>query len=220
MRSKSSQLYFAITVILGMITAGAHAAVSYSGGTYTQNFDTLASTGTGIAFNDDSTLPGWYAVSANTQVVYSNGVSFSFFVPITETTRADAYNANVGGSAGTTLYSYGATDASDRALGSISDQSHDFFYALCITNDTGSALKNFTLTYDGEQWRNAADGSAEQNLLVYYRIGGTNFDSAGAWTQLTDLTFVTPTTNSPGALDGNDPANRTAGLTQTVIKTS
>lgn len=213
---KLKSKYWILSVSL--LAAGAFASVSYSGGTYAQNFDTLASSGTGVTFNDNSTLPGWYAVSGNSGVVYSNGVNYTFALPGTETTHADAYNANIGGSSAITIYSYGATDASDRALGSISDQAKDFWYGFGIKNDTGSSLSDFTLTYDGEQWRKGT-GTSAQNLLVYYRIGGADFDSSGTWTQLNDLTFTSPNIIDTGALDGNSSGNRTAGLTQTITQT-
>ena len=50
----------------------------------TENFDTLASTGTGIAWTDDSTIPGWWSTrptynsgtgSSNTGALYSFGVA-------------------------------------------------------------------------------------------------------------------------------------------------
>src|SRR5262245_41409022 len=50
----------------------------------TEDFDTLASTGTGIAWVDNSTIPGWYSTratynsgtgSSNTGALYSFGVA-------------------------------------------------------------------------------------------------------------------------------------------------
>jgi hypothetical protein len=35
-------------------------AISFNGSTYSQNFDTLAQTGTNITWSNDSTIPGWY----------------------------------------------------------------------------------------------------------------------------------------------------------------
>jgi len=63
----------------------------------TENFDTLASTGTGIAWVDNSTIPGWYSTRAT-------------------------YNSGTGSSNTGALYSFGVAGASpvtDRALGSV-----------------------------------------------------------------------------------------------------
>src|SRR5687767_4408921 len=63
----------------------------------TENFDTLASTGTGIAWADNATIPGWYS----TRVTYNSGTGSS----------------NTGA-----LYSFGVAGTNpvtDRALGSV-----------------------------------------------------------------------------------------------------
>ena len=192
-------------------------AVNYTGGVYTQDFNSLESSGTSNPFNDGSTLPGWYAVSGNSGIVYSGGSGFDFTLPGSPTTHADAYRANNGSSGAISLYSYGVTDDAERALGSVSDQAKDFWYGLCVKNDTGTNLIGFSLTYDGEQWRDSTSDE-HQSLFVFYRIGGTAFDSSGTWIQLTNLTFTSPRIDDGGNLNGNLDWNRTGGLTQTVME--
>src|SRR5438093_38395 len=85
----------------------------------TENFDTLAQTGTGIAWADNSTIPGWYS---------------------TRTT----YNSGTGSSNTGALYSFGVAGTNpvtDRALGSVASGSTGTVYqAAKLTNNTGSTI--------------------------------------------------------------------------------
>ena len=93
------------------ILAGAalHAQVSYPGGVYSQNFDTLQGTTnntTGVTWTDNSTLPGWY--SSHTNYGVTNGTMGGTAATFDGTSVA----ANVG------LFSFGTAGSVDRALGS------------------------------------------------------------------------------------------------------
>lgn len=59
-------------------SAGVWAQVPFNG-TYTQNFDTLAASGAGLAWANNSTLPGWFLFNKNlasiTSYVAGNGAS-------------------------------------------------------------------------------------------------------------------------------------------------
>ena len=185
--------------------SGAPAAVTYTGGTYTQDFNTLASSGLDTVFTDDTTLPGWTAYSGDSG--YTNSGPFAFNINPTGTATADAYDADTGSANSGELYSYGSAGSSERALGSLaSGTSFDFFLGLQVTNGTGLSVESFTLQYDGEQWRRGANATQRaESVLFFYRVGGTAFDSSGTWTSVSSLDFLSPdisgTTGS--ALDGN-----------------
>jgi hypothetical protein len=167
--------------------------------TYTNNFNSLASSGT-PTWTDNSTMAGWYAArnasSANT--------------PFT------SYATGTGSSSTGNLYSFGTT--SDRALGSIADISGatTIAYGVRLRNNTGATLTRLSIGFTGEQWRRAGGGtSANHTLTVSYRISGTvtTPDPVGtlAWTPVGALTFNTPQDSRSGggaALDGNNAANR------------
>ena len=195
--------------------SGASAAVTYTGVPYTQNFDTLASSGLDTLFTDDSTLPGWTAYSGDSG--YTNSGPFPFSINPVGTATADAYDADTGSANAGELYSYGSAGSSERALGSLaSGSSFDFFLALQVTNGTTQALSSFTLQYDGEQWRRGNNATQRaESILFYYRIGGTALDSTGTWTSVGSLDFVSPDISAAAAaaLDGN--ANKVT-LSQTV----
>lgn len=161
------------------------------GTSYTQTFDALANTGTGLNWVDDSTLAGWF----------SNRLT---------------YNPGTGSSNAGALYSFGSTSASDRALGSVaSGGTNTIFYGVRFVNDTANTITSLDISYTGEQWRNGGSTtttpSVAQILDFQYQIGATSL-TAGTWQDFNALDFTTPIfgTTTSAALDGNASANRTA----------
>ncbi len=174
----------------------------------TQNFDTLATTGTTNVWADDTTLPGWYA---------------QFTVTPTNPTT---YRADAGGSNTGAIYSWGTGASTERAFGSVaSGTPGDIYIALKLTNNTGSTITSLDISYTGEQWRNGGNVSAHQLDFQYQTaspgaITDANTPSTG-WTDFDSLDFVSPTTGATAAaLDGNAAANRTAKSANLVVTVS
>jgi hypothetical protein len=182
-------------VAVFFLVSQATAQILMSGGTYSQNFDSLANTGIANTWTDNATLPGWYASKS----VAPNAVT-SF--------RADNGSANAGA-----LYSYGATASTDRALGVlVSSTPGNIAFGLRFTNDTAFVQTNILVSFTAEQWRNA--NTLAQTLAFYYQTGTalTNSDGASAlsWNSFSALSFITPVTGGSGvALDGTASANQT-----------
>ncbi|MBN9502220.1 MAG: hypothetical protein BGO01_19245 [Armatimonadetes bacterium 55-13] len=169
---------------LSLISA-AMAQVSYSGGTYSQDFNTLAMTGTSNTWTDNSTLLGWYANKT--------------------TYIADSGTSTTGG-----VHSYGsASTDNERALGSVgSNSAGDMIYGANFVNLMGGDADFFVLQYTGEQWRNGGNATA-QKLSFAYSLDATSL-TTGTWTSVTSLDFTGPIhTTTAGALNGNAAANRT-----------
>jgi len=175
-----------------------------SGG-YSQNFDSLASTGTSGTWTDNTTLPGWYASKFPGGVVTAQSVY-----------RVDA-GANNSGS----MFDYGSAGSSDRSLGSLSSGTPlNNSIGLLLKNDTGVAQTlNLTLAYTGEQWRQGGNLSIQTNLFFDYTISSVDISGAvlssvtnnPAFINDPALSFISPVTGATSAaLDGNAPANRTA----------
>lgn len=176
------------------------AQIPMSGGTYSQNFDSLADSGTANTWADNATLPGWYAskTAAGTTVT--------------------VYRGDDGSSSAGALYSFGSSSSTERALGSVaSGTPGNFAYGVRFTNDTASAQTNFTISGAGEQWRDANGTGAVTNTLAFsYRIDSlpiTNSDAGNSqtWTSVSALDFNSPIVDVGGggmALDGNAAANR------------
>jgi hypothetical protein len=181
-----------------------HAQVSYTGGVYGQNFNTLAGTTNNTAnltWTDNSTLPGWYANKTTFSVTDGTlGGSASAFSP-----TAAANTNNVG------LFSFGTASSSDRALGSRATSAvsgnNPVLYGVRLVNNTTQTLTSFTVTYTGEQWFKSGKTTAD-TLLMDYQIGASSI-SAGTWTAATGATFTSPINTSTAAtVAGNTAANR------------
>ena len=153
---------------------------------YTQNFDTLAASGTG-----QSALPnGWWLAETGTN---ANGL----------------YQAGTGsGNAGDT-YSFGAASSTERAFGGLQSGSLNPTIGAAFTNDTGSTVTTLAIAYTGEQWRLGTLARLDR-IDFQYSLDATSL-TTGTWTDADTLDFVAPTTGpTVGALDGNAAPNRTA----------
>jgi len=131
------------------------------------------------------------------------------------------------------FWAFGSTQSdSDKALGSIGSttvaaNNANMFIGLRLTNNTGATLDTFTVTYDGEEWRDGQLATAE-TLSFGYNIGATTTLTAGVpnwadpattYTAVPALNFSSPVfsgTNSAGTnIDGNT-VGKTAGITATI----
>lgn len=155
-----------------------------AGNTYTQDFNTLANTGT------SNTLPvGW---------------SFSESGTNSNTT----YTAGTGSGAAGDTYSFGSPSSSDRSFGGLLSGSLIPTIGVSFTNNTGSFVSELTISFTGEQWRLGATGRVDR-LDFQYSTNATSL-TTGTWTNEDNLDFIAPTTiGTTGALDGNTVANRT-----------
>ncbi len=173
-------------------------SITSFGSPLTDNFDTLASAGTNIAWADNMTIAGLYS---------------------TRTT----YNAGTGSSNTGALYSFGVAGTNpltDRALGSVaSGGTGTFYYAVKLTNNTGSPIASLSINYVGEQWRDGGAATPVAHTLNFQHqvanagvITDADTPSTG-WTAFSSLSFTSPTFTNTGTgvlLDGNAAANRTA----------
>jgi hypothetical protein len=184
-----------ILAVFSLLTTDSRAQISLSGGTYSQNFNSLASSSaSNTNWLDNSTLSGWYASQK------SGGALTN-------------YRVSTGSSTASALYSFGSSSDTERALGSMAGGiPNDFAYGARFTNNTANAVSNITISYVGEQWRRGSTNL--QSLTFSYCISGTpitNADPAGSiysWTPVPSLDFHSPNLGSSAAIDGNDPTNR------------
>lgn len=192
-------------VMDNVIPASPSISITTLGTPITQNFDTLATTGTTNTWTDDTTLPGWYAQFSAT--------------PANPTT----YRADSGGSNTGALYSWGVAGVNpltDRALGAVSSGTPaTIYFALKLTNNTGSSISSIDISYNGEQWRDggAATPAAQTTSFQYQVVNAGTITDANTpstgWTTFPSLSFTSPTFTNTGAgaaIEGNAAANRTA----------
>ncbi len=211
--------------------------ISITGGglSYSQNFDTLtrSTTAENLINNSEATsvndspqlagLLGWYAAGFASQ----NALTPNSYVP--------QILAGTGSSGTGSFYSYGAVAASDRALGTLPTDGTTGAGAGALrvgvrfVNNTGDYLSGFTFSYDGEQWRNPGTGATLVNnqFSVGYAVFSAGFGTLATTNSLLQSYDLTPAANfntpfdgtgtgTSAPLDGNDPANRIAGLGDTI----
>lgn len=185
-------------------------AVSISGvdWTYSQDFNSLNGVGT---WSNDTTLAGWFARTDSTSSITTLGSSTG-----TSTTAG--------------LYSFGVagTNAvSERSIGFVTSNSFTGsagtgrnLLGVQFSNDTIYTMNEFTVGYDGEQWRREGNTSAH-TIVVEYSLNATSL-TTGTWVSAgSTLDFSSPQTgSSASALDGNASANRVAGLSDTITSIS
>ncbi len=176
-----------------------HAAtpISFSGTTYSENFDGLPSATPDPTFAsagpfDVPGIAGWSFFKAE-----GNSAPALF--------RVGDGSANSG-----SMYSFGSVGSSDRALGGLASGSGGYQFGAVFTNDTLSTLTSFTLNYNGEQWRYGGSGDRQSPFVFEYSLNAPDITS-GIFSPAPSLN-LTPTITTGengGALDGNLAANQT-----------
>jgi hypothetical protein len=147
-------------------------------GTHTQNFNTLASSGTPGWTNAVAPLSAWYAYAGTTAI-----------------TNYRTASSTTGG-----LYSYG-TNAEDRSLGSLaSDSSGTLRFGVAFINTTGQTVTNLTINFTAEQWR-VGTSAATNTLSFHYCItnGVLPLSDTAEWRPVAALDYDSPLTTNTQA---------------------
>ena len=157
---------------------------------FTQNFDSLASTGT---LDSLRTLIGWRFTEAGTG---ANG----------------SYSINDGVSNTGNSYSYGTVNAVDRAMGTLASNAVQSSICAFYINQTGNTVTAVRLQFNMEQWRSGGRTTIDSSEFFYGINNGGFLPANGLWTKRSSLNLVSKIVGSPaptaGARNGNDTANR------------
>ena len=199
-RAKNTGVLLVILICMGLFTTRTWAQTQtpatpvpisvVSGTSYTQDFNTLATTGTSGALP-----PGW-----------AFGESGS--------SEDSTYAAGTGSSVTGNTYSFGLTGNSDRAFGGLQSGSLISTVGAVFKNDSGTTITSLTISYTGEEWR-LGDGSGRLDRLDFQISTDATSLFTGTWIDFDELDFTTPNTTTTGAKDGNAVENRTT-LTFTI----
>ncbi|MFN9109834.1 MAG: Ig-like domain-containing protein, partial [Bacteroidota bacterium] len=170
--------------LFAALNATAQVSITSTATTYTQNFNTLRATS-----GTSTSLPtGWRLLETGT--------------------NADTrYTTDAGSSTTGGTYSYGTGTNTERSLGGLRSGSLIPSFGIQVRNSTGQTITSLTITYTGEQWRCGTTGRTDQ-LDCQYSTNATSL-SSGTWVDANALDFVSPSTATTGARDGNATANRT-----------
>ncbi len=169
-------------------TSNAQIIITTTTAAYTQNFNTLKATA-----GTSTTVPsGWKFLE-------------------TGTNANTTYTTDAGSSTTGDTYSYGTGTSTERAFGTLRSGSLISTLGVQITNGTAQTITSITISYTGEQWRCGTAGRTDQ-LDFQYSLNATSL-ATGTWTDVNVLDFVSPSTTTIGAKDGNATANRTIKTT-------
>ena len=183
----------------------ARGSVSYStsGSTYSQNFDSLPNTPENVSLGnspigwiDDTTTPGASQFSILGWYLYHPTLQAEGGANGHQRMRIGAGTASTGA-----FMSFGASGSTERALGDIGSNTLtpspptpplDIYIGLRLRNDTAQTLTDFTLTYDGEQWRdggNSVSGSPPQTMTFMWSTTATAINDPDTLFTPVALTF-------------------------------
>jgi len=154
------------------------------GVTYSQDFNSLANTGTSSAVPN-----GWDFIEtgSNANVLYTAGT---------------------GSSATGDTYSFGSAGSSERAFGGLRSGTVIPIIGAQFTNNTGGTINSLTIAYTGEEWRLGV--AARTDRLDFQLSTNATSLTLGTWVDYDSLDFTTPNTVTTGAKDGNLAGNRTS----------
>lgn len=182
-------LFFNLIKPAGVVYADGSLSLTVIGTTYSQNFDTLVSVGTGTSVSPPFPL-GWHFSEAGTNA---------------NTT----YTAGTGSSSTGDTYSFGSAASTERAFGGLLSGTLNPTIGANFVNNTGATISSLVIAYTGEQWRLGTAGRSDR-LDFQISFNATSL-TTGIWADVDALDFTTPNTvGSTGAKDGNLPAYRTS----------
>lgn len=162
------------------------AQISFVNGglTATENFNTLATSGT-----TNTTVPSGWAFSES------------------GTNANTTYAADAGSTSTGNTYSYGTGTTTERAFGEVASGSLESTLGVSFTNNTDSAIVQLNLDYYVELWRKGATG-VRDSMVFEYSTTATSL-TTGTWTSVTSLNPYTANLSaSAGAVNGDLSANR------------
>lgn len=185
-------IVFTLAALLFLATQNVNAQVSINAlsDVYTQNFGSIANSGTGVTWSNNSTIQGFYLRTES--------------INPTPSYTADDGTLNSNGA-----FSFGNGTNTDRSLGFNQGRigGSNAYIGLRIRNNTGTRITGGTVTWTGEQWRNNAAGN--QTIKLGYKMNASDLSSTSGFT-IDDANFFTaPYVGATAtALDGNNSSNR------------
>ncbi len=174
----------------GVAAHGQAISLTVPGAAYTQDFNSLANSGSANTLS----ITGWFL---NESGASANG----------------QYAAGTGSSTTGDMYSFGAAASTERALGQLRSGTLVPIFGASFLNSTGVTVTDLLISYFGEEWRLGTAARADQ-INFEYSTTATDLVT-GTWTAVPGLNFATPDTATTGAKDGNAAGSRSL-LSSTV----
>src|SRR5690606_25335262 len=162
-------------------------SINNSSFTYTQNFNSLANSGT-----SNTTVPSGWAFSESG----SNSNS--------------TYAAGTGSDNAGNTYSFGLSGNSDRAFGGLLSGSLTPTIGVCFENNTGQVIQSISVSYTGETWR-VGSANRTDGIQFQYNQSTTSITGGGTWILHPDLDYF-----NPGQPTGNGSMQHFANISNTI----
>jgi hypothetical protein len=213
---RSISLLAVLTVVAATV---ANAQISYSGGTYSENFNTIFNidgTGTAVPGTTAVGLQGAIPTLTTWQAARLAGTGTTTF----------AIFGDWGGSGASTvgrLYSYGLPASSERALGALAGAATTVGFGTWFVNDSLNTFNYVTFSFDREIWR-TQNTATDQSLSFSYGlassgIGTTSFITSALMTAYPALDATSPSfyASLNGGLGGfTDPSTNMVPVSATI----
>jgi hypothetical protein len=179
-----------IALLVVMLPLAAIAQISYNGGIYTQNFDTLQSGAIFIPYTNFPT--GW-----TTSQTYNSG-SYVW------TSVTNGYSNNYG----EYCFSSSASDP-DKSIGLVIGSTGQAYLGARFHNATGATLTTFSVSYIVKQWAKGAVTANDQVIPLSYSLNATNLTS-GTYVSVSalDMHSIIDGDGVFAALNGNAVSNQ------------
>ena len=184
-------LLVALSVSSLLALGGGSGSISLAtpGSAYTQDFDTLATSGT----TNNLTINGWYLDETGTSGS-NNG----------------QYAAGTGSGTAGDVYSFGAASSAERAFGTLFSGTLNSSIGAQFTNNTGSTVTALDISYVGEMWRAGVTNRGAADRLDFQLSTNATSLTTGTWVDYDSLDLNSPNLNATaGLLNGNSASNQT-----------
>lgn len=196
----------------------------------TENFDSLPIVFSGNSNIQNSWPEGWADDSETVENAKVSLPGWYLYYPLATaaeggTNQHQRLRFGPGANTGS-FWAFGSSAGdSEKALGSLGSTTVaangvPMLIALRLVNGTGATLTGFTLTFDGEQWRDGASPDPETLTCAYSTTAtGEDWNTTAEFTGIPALSFSSPvfsgTGSSGNAVNGNAEGLQ-AGLTATI----
>ena len=209
----------AVLTVVGATVATAQ--INYSGGTYSENFNTILNTdGTGTA------VPGTGGTAPGPQGAVPTLTTWQAVRLAGTGTGTFAIFGDWGGSPASTvgrLYSYGLPGNPERALGALAGAATTVGFGTWFVNNSLNTFNSVTFSFDREIWR-TQDTAIDESLAFSYGlassgIGTANFITSGLMTAYPALNATSPSfyASLNGGLGGfTDPGTNMVPVSATI----
>ena len=150
---------------------------------YTQDFNTLANTGT----TNNLTINGWFLDETGSST-RNNG----------------QYAAGTGSDNAGDAYSFGASGSAERAYGTLRSGTLNPTMGAQFTNNTGSTVTALDVSYVGEMWRAGVTNRNAADRINFQLSTDATSLTTGTLVDYDSLDFNSPNINTAaGAVNGN-----------------